>query len=287
MWYVYSSAPVILWQHPQISRQDLLRDRIPFATPQELVQPTIYNPASFYPETVPDNRHAPIFGPFPQSSHVQPPFQPTFESPSEGLTNSGPSYYAYPRTSALPVVSLVETDHLHGTSTFTSTPELPFSLSYGSPLITSNGNHRETAPGAYNTSLPSCPHPSDPPIAPALPPSTTVIYPSLRALACTHCHRSRKKCGQERPCKRCVHSGLVCVGRPSAPRRSGGTVGLAGACLLPSASGSGSGGLARARTSTSGSVAGASWGDVSGVEAYGPFEPAGTQSECVYGASLG
>lgn len=67
-------------------------------------------------------------------------------------------------------------------------------------------------------------------------PASAPIRDSHRLRAqCAKCHNSRRKCGWERPCKRCVHSGSECVEREVAPRkaRSAAPVGIPAGRLVP------------------------------------------------------
>ncbi|EIW54915.1 uncharacterized protein TRAVEDRAFT_30887 [Trametes versicolor FP-101664 SS1] len=74
-------------------------------------------------------------------------------------------------------------------------------------------------------------HTHDTPSAARSPASEAPAMTTLRAPACTHCYRSRKKCGWERPCKRCTDCGLVCVERERAGRRARDVVGAEGLAL--------------------------------------------------------
>ncbi|KAL1948830.1 hypothetical protein VTO73DRAFT_10636 [Trametes versicolor] len=224
---------------PESTLRRILRGRTAWTAPQPAPQQPVYNNQTFassqhidHPYPAPPG-FSTSMGPIqPSSEHLA----PLHASPTP---NPGPMFYGYGPMEPQSRDQMYDTQAWGASSSSSDAPPQPTIQAeprqMPPPTSAAAPPHPHSAmsvfqPGGFAFTLEADERPHA---------SATFISHASKARACAKCHNSRRKCGWERPCKRCVHSGSECVEREAAPRkvRSAAPVGIpAAGGLVPQAS---------------------------------------------------
>ncbi|KAL1948886.1 hypothetical protein VTO73DRAFT_10692 [Trametes versicolor] len=217
---------------PQSTLCDLLRGRNSAIVQDP--QQAFYMPHRFDIPQITGDLPLSVQGPFAPSDVFQPLLESFSVPRSDPLADSVPGSTTYASGYGYEATQLSgSTQYLYPTQHWNSplpspSPSLPYVAHPGMLSTNTPSAYSPSAAQAYISQMPSHLHPApdrsvhahDTPSAARSPASEAPAMTTLRAPACTHCYRSRKKCGWERPCKRCADCGLVCVERERAGRRA-------------------------------------------------------------------